>query len=93
MNDLQIAKKVTLRHISKIAEKFGIDPDQIEMYGKYKAHVAGSKTIFFPRSAFVNCTTMKKFDIKKHYSVCQKKMSHSSTAHGAVTQEKALDTT
>ena len=37
MNDLQIAKKVTLRHISKIAEKFGIDPDQIEMYGKYKA--------------------------------------------------------
>jgi len=37
MNDLQIAKKVTLTHISSIAEKFGIDPDQIEMYGKYKA--------------------------------------------------------
>ncbi|MFD2561619.1 formate--tetrahydrofolate ligase [Aquimarina rubra] len=37
MNDLQIAKKVTLTPISSIAEKFGIDPDQIEMYGKYKA--------------------------------------------------------
>ncbi|WP_299245062.1 formate--tetrahydrofolate ligase [uncultured Aquimarina sp.] len=37
MNDLQIAKKVTLTHISSIAEKFGIHPDQIEMYGKYKA--------------------------------------------------------
>ncbi|WP_299439809.1 formate--tetrahydrofolate ligase [uncultured Aquimarina sp.] len=37
MNDLQIAKKVTLTHISSIAEKFGIDPDQIEMYGKHKA--------------------------------------------------------
>ncbi|WP_299211079.1 formate--tetrahydrofolate ligase [uncultured Aquimarina sp.] len=37
MNDLQIAKKVTLTPISSIAEKFGIDPDQIEMYGKHKA--------------------------------------------------------
>lgn len=37
MNDLQIAKKVTLSPISSIAEKFGVDPDQIEMYGKYKA--------------------------------------------------------
>ncbi len=37
MTDLQIAKKVTLQPISTIAEKFGIDPDQIEMYGKYKA--------------------------------------------------------
>ncbi len=37
MNDLQIAKKITLQPISSIAEKFGIDPDEIEMYGKYKA--------------------------------------------------------
>jgi len=37
MNDLEIAKKVELTHISKIAEKFGIDPEEIEMYGKYKA--------------------------------------------------------
>ncbi|MBS9462510.1 formate--tetrahydrofolate ligase [Flagellimonas sp. 389] len=37
MTDLQIAKKTTLQHISEIAEKFGIAPDQLEMYGKYKA--------------------------------------------------------
>ncbi len=37
MNDLQIAKKVILKPITEIAEKFGIDPEQIEMYGKYKA--------------------------------------------------------
>ena len=37
MTDLQIAKKITLQPISEIAKKFVIDPDQIEMYGKYKA--------------------------------------------------------
>lgn len=37
MNDLDIAKTVSLKHISTIAEKLGIEPDLIEMYGKYKA--------------------------------------------------------
>lgn len=37
MKDLDIARKVELQHISKIAEKFGIKEDDIEMYGKYKA--------------------------------------------------------
>jgi len=37
MNDLDIARKVELRHISEIAEKFGVNADDIEMYGKYKA--------------------------------------------------------
>lgn len=37
MTDLEIAKGVTLQPISKIAEKFGVDADTIEMYGKYKA--------------------------------------------------------
>lgn len=37
MTDLQIAKTITLKPISDIAEKFGIPTDQIEMYGKYKA--------------------------------------------------------
>lgn len=37
MTDLQIAKTISLKHISEIAKKFGIHPDQIEMYGKYKA--------------------------------------------------------
>ena len=39
MNDLDIARKVKLQHISKIAEKLGIDADDIEMYGKYKAKI------------------------------------------------------
>ena len=39
MNDLDIARKVELRHISEIAEKFGVNADDIEMYGKYKAKI------------------------------------------------------
>ena len=39
MNDLQIAKTVTLKPIVEIAKKFGIDPSNIEMYGKYKAKI------------------------------------------------------
>ncbi len=37
MSDLEIAKGVTLQPISNIAEKFGVDPDTIEMYGRHKA--------------------------------------------------------
>ena len=37
MTDLQIAKTVTLKPILDIAKKFGINPNDIEMYGKYKA--------------------------------------------------------
>lgn len=37
MTDLQIAKEIQLKHITQIAEKFGIASDDIEMYGKYKA--------------------------------------------------------
>jgi len=37
MNDLEIARKARLRPISEIAEKFGVTPEDIEMYGKYKA--------------------------------------------------------
>ena len=37
MTDLKIAKTVTLKPISDIAKKFGINPNDIEMYGKYKA--------------------------------------------------------
>ena len=40
MNDLEIAKQVELNHISTIAEKLGLDPDNIEMYGKYKSKIA-----------------------------------------------------
>jgi formate--tetrahydrofolate ligase len=37
MNDLDIAKKVELKHIAEIAKKFGVSDEHIEMYGKYKA--------------------------------------------------------
>jgi len=37
MTDLDIARKAKPLHISKIAEKLGIDSEQIEMYGKHKA--------------------------------------------------------
>jgi formate--tetrahydrofolate ligase len=36
-NDLEIARDVELKNIITIAEKLGLDPDDIEMYGKYKA--------------------------------------------------------
>jgi len=42
MNDLEIAKQVELKHISTIAEKLGLDSDNIEMYGKYKAKLPHS---------------------------------------------------
>ncbi len=37
MTDLQIAKTVTIEPIINIAKKLGIDSNNIEMYGKYKA--------------------------------------------------------
>lgn len=37
MTDLEVAKTVTLKHITEIAKTFGIASDYIEMYGKYKA--------------------------------------------------------
>ncbi|GAL67921.1 formate--tetrahydrofolate ligase [Jejuia pallidilutea] len=37
MTDLEVAKNVTLKHISQIAEIFGIQQNHIEMYGNYKA--------------------------------------------------------
>ncbi len=42
MNDLEIAKQVELKHISTIAETLGLDSDNIEMYGKYKAKLPHS---------------------------------------------------
>ncbi|WP_207764285.1 formate--tetrahydrofolate ligase [Hanstruepera neustonica] len=39
MTDLQIAKTVTLKPISEIANKLGIDTYQIETYGQYKAKI------------------------------------------------------
>lgn len=37
LRDLDIAQKVKLSPITEIAKKLGLDPEEIEMYGKYKA--------------------------------------------------------
>ncbi|MCB0465186.1 MAG: formate--tetrahydrofolate ligase [Aequorivita sp.] len=43
MSDLEIAKKIELKHITTIAQKLGLQADDIEMYGKYKAKLPLSK--------------------------------------------------
>ena len=43
LGDLEIAQQVELRHISTIAEKLGLAPQEIEMYGNYKAKIPLNK--------------------------------------------------
>ncbi|MBR6400530.1 MAG: formate--tetrahydrofolate ligase [Firmicutes bacterium] len=38
--DIQIAQECVLEPITKVAENFGIDPDDLELYGKYKAKLS-----------------------------------------------------
>lgn len=42
MGDIEIAKKIKLDNIIKIAKKVGIDEDELELYGKYKAKISDS---------------------------------------------------
>ncbi len=37
MTDIQIAQAVEMKHINDVAAKLGVDSDNIEQYGKYKA--------------------------------------------------------
>ena len=37
--DIEIAQNTKIQPIAKIAEKLGIDPEQLELYGKYKAKI------------------------------------------------------
>ena len=39
MNDIEIARSVKKENITKVAEKFGIDEEYIDQYGKYKAKI------------------------------------------------------
>jgi len=39
MTDIDIAKKVNLKHIKEIAKRLNLSEDDIEMYGKYKAKI------------------------------------------------------
>ncbi len=43
MSDLEISKTIELKHITAIAQKLGLDADEIEMYGKYKAKLPLAK--------------------------------------------------
>ncbi|NND77676.1 MAG: formate--tetrahydrofolate ligase [Flavobacteriales bacterium] len=43
MTDLDIAKKVSLKPITEIADKLGLKADEIDMYGKYKAKLPLTK--------------------------------------------------
>ena len=40
MTDLEIAKSVKLNDIREIAYKLGIDENDLELYGKYKAKIS-----------------------------------------------------
>ena len=37
--DIEIAQQVVIRPIVEIAEKLAINPDELELYGKYKAKI------------------------------------------------------
>ncbi len=39
MTDLDIARKATMKPVVEIAEKLGLDTDDLELYGKYKAKI------------------------------------------------------
>ena len=43
MTDQDIAKQIQLKDIRLIAKKLGLNEDDIEMYGKYKAKLPQSK--------------------------------------------------
>ncbi|GAB5398452.1 MAG: formate--tetrahydrofolate ligase [Aureisphaera sp.] len=42
MTDQEIAKQVELKHINSIAQKLGLNPDDLELYGKHKAKLPHS---------------------------------------------------
>ena len=42
MTDIEIAKSVKLENIAGIASKIGIEEDELELYGKYKAKISNT---------------------------------------------------
>ena len=43
MEDIDIARNTELEDITKIAKKAGIDDEELEQYGKYKAKINSKK--------------------------------------------------
>ncbi|MER2139581.1 MAG: formate--tetrahydrofolate ligase, partial [Succiniclasticum sp.] len=40
LSDIEIAQQVKMLPVTEIAEKLGIDQDDLELYGKYKAKLS-----------------------------------------------------
>lgn len=45
MSDLEIAQRATMRPIGDIAAAAGINPDAVELYGRYKAKIDPAKLV------------------------------------------------
>ena len=44
MEDIEIARDTKLEKVTKIAQKIGIEEDELEQYGKYKAKISPKVT-------------------------------------------------
>ena len=45
MEDVEIARSTKLDNITKIAEEVGIEEQELELYGKYKAKIDSKKLL------------------------------------------------
>jgi formate--tetrahydrofolate ligase len=45
--DIEIAQEARIKPIAEIAEILGIDPEKLELYGKYKAHIIPALSISY----------------------------------------------
>ena len=64
MTDIEIAEKVELERIDKIAKKLNIDEDDIECYGKYKAKISNDvykKLVDIAQKRGYNTELLQKF--------------------------------
>ena len=41
MTDIEIAQQCTMQPITEVAQRAGLLPDELELYGKYKAKISG----------------------------------------------------
>ena len=39
LSDIEITHQTKLEHISKVAERLGLNEDELELYGKFKAKI------------------------------------------------------
>lgn len=58
MKDIDIAHSIVMKDIRKVAAKLGIDEDQLELYGKYKAKLPHSLIKENPKGRLILVTAM-----------------------------------